>query len=138
MAAGNRKKTRRDLSKAVRGDNMLECFDRFAVEKKSYVFSHATDFATCHEKVEKPTGNIIHNLDFIGERQNPVESPCELAETVCTDNANPPISQRETGEIAQEETPAIATPDSTENGEISHESKQSKGHISNFANTRLY
>lgn len=114
---------------------MLE-YDRFAVEQKEHIFSYAPDFANCKEEAEKTTGTIT--LDFIGERQKTVESPCKPAETVCADNANPPISQQETGEIVQDDIPAIATPDSTENGETSHESRQSKGHISNFANARLY
>lgn len=114
---------------------MLE-YDRFAIEKKEHIFSYAPDFANCKEKTAQHTGAVM--LDFLREPQKPAESPCELAETVCKNSANPPISQRETGEIAQDDTPAIATPDSTENGEISHESRQSKGHISNFANARLY
>lgn len=114
---------------------MLE-YDRIAVEKKEHIFSYAPDFANCKEKTAQQTGAIM--LDFLREPQKPAESPCELAETVCEDSANPPISQRETGEIAQEDTPAIATPDNAENGEIRHESRQSKGHISNFANARLY
>ena len=114
---------------------MLE-YDRFAVEKKEHIFSYAPDFANCKEKTAQQTGAVM--LDFLKEPQKPAESPCTLAETVCEDNANPPISQRETGEIAQDDTPAIVTPDSTENGEIGHESRQSKGHMSNFANARLY
>ena len=114
---------------------MLE-YDRFAVEKKEHIFSYAPDFANCKEKTAQQTGAVM--LDFLKEPQKPAESPCELAETVCEDSANPPISQRETGEIAQDDTPAIVTPDNTENGEIRHESRQSKEHISNFANARLY
>lgn len=111
-------------------------YDRFVVEQKEHIFSYAPDFANCKEEAEKPTGAVM--LDFLREPQKPAESPCTLAETVCEDSANPLFSQRETGEIAQDDTPAITTPDSTENGEISHESRQSKEHISNFANARLY
>lgn len=114
---------------------MLE-YDRFAVEKKVHIFSYAPDFANCKEEAEKPTGAVL--LDFVGERKKPAESPCTLAETVCEDNANPHFSPRETSEIVQDDTPALVTPDSIENGEICHESRQSKGHISNFANARLY
>ena len=114
---------------------MLE-YDRFAVEKKEHIFNYAPDFANCKEQTVQQTGAVM--LNFLKEPQKAAESPCELAETVCTDNANPPISQRETSEIAQDNTPAIAVPDSAENGEIRHESRQSKGHISNFANARLY
>lgn len=114
---------------------MLE-YDRFAVEKKSHIFSYAPDFANCKKEVEKPTGAVM--LDFVGERQKPAESQRTLAETVCEDNANPHFSPRETSEIAQDDAPAIVTPGSIENGEICHESRQSKGHISNFANARLY
>lgn len=114
---------------------MLE-YDRFAVEKKEHIFSYAPDFANCKEKVEMPTGAVM--LDFLREPQKTAESLCKLAETECEDNANPLFSQRETSEIALEDTHAIVTLDSTENGEIHHESKQSKAHISNFANARLY
>lgn len=114
---------------------MLEYYDRFAVEKKEHIFSYTPDFANC-EKKSVDTG--VTMLDFLKEPQKPAESPCELAETVCEDSVNPPILQRENGEIAQDDTPAIATPDNAENGEIRHESRQSKEHISNFANARLY
>ena len=115
---------------------MLEYYGRFTVEQKDHSFSHTADFANCKEQAEQQTGAIM--LDFQKEPQKAAESPCILAETECKDSANPLISQREPGEIALEDTPAIATPDSAENSEIRHESKQSKGHISNFANARLY
>jgi len=115
---------------------MLEYYGRFTVEQKDHSFSYAVDFANCKEQAEQQTGATM--LDFRKEPQKAAESPCILAETVCEYSANPLFSQRETGEIALEDTPAIATPDNTENGEIRQESKQSKGHISNFANARLY
>ena len=114
---------------------MLE-YDRFSVEKKEHIFSYAPDFANCKEETIQQAGAIM--VDFMREPQKAAESPCELAETVYTDNANPPVSQRETGEIAQEDTTAIVAPNNTGNNEIYHESGHKKGHISNFANARLY
>lgn len=111
---------------------------RLTAVNKPHVFSYTANFARCREKqAEQPKNKVIEVLDFMSMPQKAVESKPIFAETLHTDNANLPLSPRETSESALEDTPAIVTLDNEENSENSHESNKIKQPVSNFAKAKL-
>ena len=63
------------------------------------------------------------------------ESPHTVAQSTQQDSAKPMLSPRETSEMALEADDTVTMPDSTENSETRHESKE---RVSNFANARAF
>ena len=63
------------------------------------------------------------------------ESPHTVAQSTQQDSANPTLSPRETSEMALEADDTVTMPDSAENSEKSHESKE---RVSNFSNARVF
>lgn len=113
--------------------------DCFEVQKKDYSYSAQVNFAERGEKVEIDPNATVY-ADFMKEEQEkkavkPAESPHTPAQSTQQDSANLTLSPREASEIALEDADTVTTPDSAENSEKSHESKE---RVSNFANARVF
>ena len=113
--------------------------DRFEIQKKDYSYSAQVNFAECREKV-KIDPNATVCVDFMKEEQEKkavktAESPHTPVQSTQQDSTNLTLSPRETSEIALEDADTVTTPDSAENSEKSHESKE---RVSNFANARVF
>ena len=113
--------------------------DRFEIQKKDYSYSAQVNFAECREKV-KIDPNATVCVDFMKEEQEKkavkaAESQHTVAQSTQQDSAKPTLSPREASVIALEDADTVTTPDSAENSEKSHESKE---RVSNFANARVF
>lgn len=113
--------------------------DRFEVQKKDYSYSAQVNFAERGEKAEIDPNATVY-ADFMKEQQEKkavktAESPHIPVQSTQQDSANLTLSPREASEIALEDADTVTTPDSAENSEKSHESKE---RVSNFANARVF
>ena len=113
--------------------------DRFEIQKKNYNYSAQVNFAECREKVKiDPNATVCVEIikhQHIKKTIKTAESPHTVAQSTQQDSAKPTLSPRETSEMALEADDTVTMPDSTENSETRHESKE---RVSNFANARVF
>lgn len=115
--------------------------DRFEIQKKDYSYSAQVNFAECREKV-KIDPNATVCVDFMKEEQDKkAVKTAEMSAYSSTkytqgQQQKPTLSpQEKQAEMALEADDTVTMPDSTENSETRHESKE---RVSNFANARIF